>query len=129
MSAEISPLQPMTSVAVPPPPPPPPLEPFVVGSYVGQCKWFSDKLGYGFVTIHMGEDKGKDVFAHHSGIVPMNSTYRTLRKGEYINFNIVDGGHGLQAVDITGIDGGCLMCDFAPVHKPTYAQTPECGQV
>jgi cold shock protein len=85
-----------------------------VGKYVGQCKWFSDKLGYGFVTIQESEDKGKDIFVHHSGIKPRNSNYKTLKKGEYINFNIIDGDNGPQAVDITGIGGGSLMCDVLP---------------
>jgi cold shock CspA family protein len=81
------------------------------GTYIGQCKWFNDKLGYGFITICDGDKKGKDIFVHHSGIKPQNSNYKTLRKGEYINFNIITGVNGLQAVDITGINGGPLMCD------------------
>ena len=63
----------------------------VSGEYTGQCKWFNDKLGYGFVTICSGDQKGKDIFVHHSGIKPLNSNYKTLRKGEYIQFNIIDG--------------------------------------
>lgn len=88
-----------------------------VGEYIGQCKWFSDKLGYGFITIQDGESKGKDIFVHHSGIKPRNSNYKTLKKGEYINFNIITGDNGLQAVDITGIGGGTLMCDVLPSTK------------
>ena len=90
------------------------------GSYTGQCKWFNDKLGYGFITICDGADKGKDIFTHHSGIKPLNSNYKTLKKGEYINFNIVQGVNGLQAVDITGICGGPLMCDIIHgMQQPT----------
>lgn len=88
-----------------------------VGSYTGQCKWFNDKLGYGFVTICDGNDKGKDIFVHHSGIKPLNSNYKTLRKGEYIQFNVIDGMNGLQAVDVRGIGGGPLMCDFVSTRK------------
>ena len=93
----------------------------VVGDVTGQCKWFNDKLGYGFVTVQSGVDKGKDIFVHHSGIKPLNSNYKTLKKGEYINFNIVTGENGLQAVHITGIGGGTLMCDILPLMK---AQQP-----
>lgn len=95
-----------------------------VGEFVGQCKWFSDKLGYGFVTIQTGEHKGKDIFVHHSGIKPMNSNYKTLKKGEYVQLNIITGDHGLQAVDITGIGGGTLMCDVIPsTRAPTTVGT------
>jgi len=83
-----------------------------VGIYVGQVKWFDNSQGYGFITIISGSEKGKDIFVHHTGISPANSNYKTLRKGEYINFNIINGLKGLQAVDITGINGGPLMCDI-----------------
>lgn len=82
------------------------------GKYTGSTKWFNDKLGYGFITICDGDEKGKDIFVHHSGVKPLNSNYKTLRKGEYIQFNIVNGMNGLQAIDVTGIKGGPLMCDY-----------------
>jgi cold shock CspA family protein len=87
------------------------------GQYTGQCKWFNDKLGYGFVTICSGDEKGKDIFVHHSGVKPLNSNYKTLRKGEYIQFNIINGMNGLQAVDVTGFGGGPLMCDFVSTKR------------
>lgn len=85
-----------------------------VGAITGQCKWFNDRYGYGFITITQGADKGKDIFVHHTGVKPLNSIYRTLKKGEYINFDVIDGDNGLQAVNVTGIGGGCLMCDVLP---------------
>lgn len=91
----------------------------IIGQYVGQCKWFNDMLGFGFVTVCEGVDKGKDIFVHHTGIKPLNSNYRTLKKGEYLNFNIINGMNGLQAVDVTGINGGPLMCDFVSITRPT----------
>ena len=96
----------------------------VVGDVVGQCKWFSDKLGYGFITIQSGENKGKDIFVHHSGIRPLNSNYKTLRKGEYVNFVLISGDNGLQAVNVTGIGGGCLMCDIVPSVKGASSPVP-----
>jgi cold shock CspA family protein len=98
-----------------------------VGKYVGQCKWFNDKLGYGFVTVQSGSDKGKDIFVHHSGVKPLNSNYKTLKKGEYVNFNIMDGENGLQAVDVTGIGGGTLMCDILPAIKMPQQQAYQMG--
>lgn len=88
------------------------------GKFIGQCKWFSDRLGFGFITVCNGEEKGKDIFVHHSGIRPQNSNYNTLRKGEYIQFNVINGVKGLQAVDIRGVGGGPLMCDFVTTRKP-----------
>jgi CspA family cold shock protein len=82
-----------------------------VGTTVGQCKWFSDRLGYGFLTVVSEDFKGKDIFVHHSGINPLNSKYRTLKKGEYVNFDVHDGEHGFQATNVTGVYGGPLMCD------------------
>ena len=108
-------------VVVPEVPPPTVLEEVkesnVPGTHIGQVKWFNPKLGYGFITVVVGDDKGKDIFAHHSGIKPTNSNYKTLEKGEYIQFNVTNGQNGTQAVDITGIEGGPLMCDFV-VKRP-----------
>lgn len=100
-----------------------------VGKYTGQCKWFNDKLGYGFVTICDGDEKGKDIFVHHSGVKPLNSNYKTLRKGEYIQFNVVDGMNGLQAVDVRGIGGGPLMCDFVSTRKVLQSLPPPPGLI
>lgn len=97
------------------------------GKYTALVKWFSDKLGYGFVTIHDGDEKGKDIFVHHSGIKPLNSNYKTLRKGEYIQFNIVNGLNGLQAVDVTGIKGGPLMCDYVTSKRVVTPVTQNGG--
>jgi cold shock CspA family protein len=90
-----------------------------VGKYTGQVKWWNDKLGFGFATICDGAERGRDIFVHHTGIRPANSNYRTLRKGEYVNFNITNGHNGQQAVDVTGICGGMLMCDVAAAHPPS----------
>lgn len=82
------------------------------GQFVGHVKWFNDRLGYGFCTIcSPGSQHGKDIFVHHSGIKPLTSNYKTLQKGEYISFVMTDGKNGPQAVDVTGVFGGPLMCD------------------
>ena len=81
------------------------------GAYTGQVKWWNDKLGYGFATVCAGPELGREVFVHHTGIRPAVSSYRTLRKGEYVCFNIAQGHNGHQAVDVTGVLGGSLMCD------------------
>jgi cold shock CspA family protein len=100
-----------------------------VGKYIGICKWFNNVYGYGFITIWDGEEKGKDIFVHHSGIKPLNSQYKTLKKGEYMSFDIVDGDKGLQAVNVRGINGGPLLCDQVVVKRgvpppPPYLSMP-----
>lgn len=108
-----------------------------VGAFIGQCKWFNDSLGYGFLTVvSAGEQKGKDIFVHHSAIKPLNSNYKTLKKGEYVNFDIVKGDNGEQASNVTGVGGGALICDVttpstgrggavrAPQNVPTSAPVP-----
>ena len=87
------------------------------GKYIGNCKWFNKSLGYGFITVCDGDMKGKDIFTHHSSICPLNSNFRTLRKGEYVHFDIVDGDKGLQSTNVTGVLGGPLMCDTV-VYTP-----------
>lgn len=87
------------------------------GSSYGICKWFSDKSGYGFITVLSEKNNGKEVFVHYTGIKPMNSTYKTLLSGEYISFDIVQGLKDLQAVNVLGINGGPLMCDTNPNIK------------
>lgn len=64
--------------------------------------------------------KNRDVFVHFSAICPLNCQYRTLMRGEYVNFDIeaaVRQGAGeeagIQAARVTGILGGPLMCDMA----------------
>lgn len=93
------------------------------GEVVGNCKWFNKKLGYGFLTVYSGDKKGKTIFVHHSGINPLNSNFKTLKKGEYVNFNIIDGQNGPQATNVTGVCGGPLMCDNVEVRKQTYLKS------
>lgn len=81
------------------------------GQYVGCCKWFNKRLGYGFITVYSGENRGTNIFVHHSGIHPLNSNFKTLKKGEYVSLDIVEGQNGTQAIHVKGICGGPLMCD------------------
>ena len=49
---------------------------------------------------------------------PLESNYRTLRTGEYVEFtlqNNCEGEHKEQATNVTGIYGRELLCDF--IHR------------
>ena len=87
-----------------------------VGDIVGQVKWFSNQLNYGFITVlSVGEHNGIDVFIHQTSICPQVSNYRTLTQGEYVSFNITHNEgekHPYHGTNITGYCGGKLMCDF-----------------
>lgn len=88
-----------------------------MSKYTGQVKWFNNKIGYGFITV-LNENVNKDVFVHHQNICPLESNYRTLKMGEYVEFVLdtnCDGPHNEQAVNVTGIMGRELLCDF--IHR------------
>ncbi len=63
----------------------------------GTVKWFNDKKGYGFIT----PEEGDDVFVHHSSI--QGEGFKTLREGEEVEFEIVDGDKGKQATNVTKV--------------------------
>ena len=83
---------------------------------VGQVKWFSNQLNYGFLTVlDDGEHNGIDVFVHQTNICPQVSNYRTLTQGEYVSFILTHNEgekHPYHGTNITGYGGGKLMCDF-----------------
>jgi len=62
----------------------------------GVVKWFNNAKGYGFILTDI---ENKDVFAHYSA-VDMDG-YRTLRAGQCVAFEAVDGPKGLHAASIT----------------------------
>ena len=92
---------------------------------VGQVKWFNNKAGYGFITIKE-EDVSKDIFTHYSTIQVTNSQYKYLVQGEYVEFDLVNSTndkHEVQAVNVTGINGGSLMCETRSVnYTPSTTQ-------
>ncbi len=61
---------------------------------IGKVKWFNDVKGYGFI----GRNDGPDVFVHYSGI--SGDGYRSLKEGDTVEFEIVQGPKGLQAADV-----------------------------
>ncbi len=62
----------------------------------GTVKWFNNQKGYGFITDAESE---KDVFVHYSGL--NMEGFKTLEEGASVEFDIVDGDKGPQAVNVT----------------------------
>ena len=61
----------------------------------GQVKWFNNAKGFGFILPDGG---GDDLFAHYSAI-GMDG-YKTLKAGQLVSFDIVEGPKGLHAANI-----------------------------
>ena len=61
----------------------------------GTVKWFNNAKGYGFISPEGG---GSDVFAHFSAITMEG--YKTLKQGQKVEFDLIDGPRGLQATKI-----------------------------
>jgi CspA family cold shock protein len=62
----------------------------------GTVKWFNDDKGFGFIARDDGE---KDVFCHHSAI--RSEGFRTLREGQKVQFDVVQGQKGPAAENVT----------------------------
>ena len=93
---------------------------------LGIVKWFNNKAGFGFVTT-LG-DESKDVFVHHSGVSVNREQYKYLVQGEYVEFNLSksdNNDHEWQAVDVTGIQSGHLMCETRFLNKQERTDTEE----
>jgi cold shock CspA family protein len=88
---------------------------------LGCVKWFNNKTGYGFITSMDGR-KRKDVFVHHSALNVEGNQYKYLVQGEYVSFDLVkskdkDSTHEFCAGNVTGVNGGKLMCETKHLNK------------
>ena len=63
----------------------------------GKVKWFNDSKGYGFIE----QESGEDVFVHYSAI--QEEGFKTLKEGQEVKFEVVEGPKGPQATNVTKI--------------------------
>lgn len=64
----------------------------------GIVKWFNAEKGYGFLST----EADGDVFVHFSAL--MMDGYKTLKEGQNVEFEIVEGEKGPQAANVTIMD-------------------------
>ncbi len=61
----------------------------------GKVKWFNNAKGYGFIVA---DGRDEDLFAHYSAI--KMDGYKTLKAGQPVSFEIIQGPKGLHAINI-----------------------------
>ena len=61
---------------------------------IGVVKWFNDRKGFGFIRV----DEEQDVFVHYSAL--QGEGFKTLREGESVEFDLVEGAKGPQAANV-----------------------------
>ena len=67
----------------------------------GKVKWFNNAKGYGFI---LADGRDEDLFAHYSAI--QMDGYKTLKAGQPVSFEILQGPKGLHAVNIQPVGVG-----------------------
>ena len=80
----------------------------------GKVKWFNNAKGYGFI---IEDGKTEDLFAHYS-VIQMEG-YKTLKAGQAVVFDIIQGPKGLHAVNIGN------PVDTSKATTPTTEETVE----
>ena len=60
----------------------------------GFVKRFNNEKGFGFIEYKPDQD----IFVHYSAI--SMEGYKTLKEGDYVNFQLLETGKGLQALQV-----------------------------
>lgn len=63
----------------------------------GTVKWFNNQKGYGFIS----QEDGSEVFVHFTGII--GEGFRTIEEGQQVEYDVIEGSKGPQAVNVTSI--------------------------
>ncbi len=61
----------------------------------GIVKWFNNQKGYGFIS----QEDGSEVFVHYTGIT--GDGFRTVEEGQKVEYDVIEGSKGPQAVNVT----------------------------
>jgi CspA family cold shock protein len=63
----------------------------------GKVKWFSDRKGYGFITM---DDNSKDIFVHTTAL---SEGLVTLSEGDEVEFDLIESEKGPKAEKVKKI--------------------------
>lgn len=86
---------------------------------MGRVKWFSNQ--FGFIRNVDSED---DYFVHFTALRIPEDVYGTLYTNEYVEFSVTKDENGkMFAVDVTGIKGGPLLCQYEPNNHRLRVRT------
>ncbi|MBC6904907.1 cold shock domain-containing protein CspD [Saccharophagus sp. K07] len=83
----------------------------------GTVKWFNNAKGFGFI---LPEGGGEDLFAHYSSI-EMDG-YKTLKAGQAVTFEIIQGQKGMHATHIRVISQDKQQDKTSPPSANANAQ-------
>ena len=86
----------------------------------GTVKWFNNAKGYGFIMPDEGEN---DVFAHYSAI--NMEGYKTLKAGQEVNFDLVEGVKGLHAANIVPAGQAQAAAPIQENEQSSATEQPE----
>jgi CspA family cold shock protein len=81
----------------------------------GKVRWYDVEKGFGFVVT----DEGEDVFVHASALPP---GVTALKQGARVDFGIVDGKRGKQALTLTILEPAASVVKSA--RKPAEDMAP-----
>lgn len=89
-----------------------------MAQYKGKVKWFNNAKGYGFI----GREDGPDVFVHYSSI--QLDGYKTLKEGDDVEFDIVQGQKGAQADAVIRLRGATPSAAPSAASSTTPSAAP-----
>jgi len=90
--------------------------------YNARVKWFNRQTGWGFLSLTSSAEQHEndDIFVHWKSLNVEGELYKYLVNGEYVTLNInytPDGEHSYQATNVSGVDGGLLMCQTRHIEN------------
>jgi len=86
----------------------------------GKVKWFNNAKGYGFILPEWG---GEDLFVHYSTI--QMEGYKTLKAGQDVEFEVLEGPKGFHAVNVQPADTGSDAADPAQADGAAASDAAE----